>query len=152
MYMWVFISAQNLWVFMNKRKELKHQLPTLYPAIKAMMPKEMLATVQAIAQANCPPRARSRFSFIKVEKVVKPPQNPVIRSSLVAGEILLLSAIAESKPIRKLPTTLTANVAKGNWVFIKKAMPLPERQRMPPPKKLPIHTNNNSFIVESGIK
>ena len=48
---------------------------------------------------------------MNVEKVVKAPQNPVTSRSLAIGDIPPTLAIAASTPIRKHPTTLTANVA-----------------------------------------
>ena len=48
---------------------------------------ELNASVYNTANSIEPSRPNSRFSFINVEKVVKPPQNPVTRTSLVDGEI-----------------------------------------------------------------
>ena len=50
-------------------------------------------------------------SRIKVEKVVKAPQKPTIRSNLPSGPIKnFSSASTEKSPIRKQPVKLTAKV------------------------------------------
>ena len=48
------------------------------------------------------------------EKVVKPPQNPVIRKTFIDGEMrCVFSARPKKMPITKLPMMLTANVPQG---------------------------------------
>lgn len=63
-----------------------------------------------------------RFSFIKLtpssvnaEKVVKPPQKPVIKINLWSLERMVLRSERPQRiPIKKHPATFTVNVPKGN--------------------------------------
>jgi hypothetical protein len=51
-------------------------------------------------------------SYIAVEKVVNPPQNPVVRRSLVSGEINVVErASSLTKPMTKEPNRFTDSVA-----------------------------------------
>jgi hypothetical protein len=51
---------------------------------------------------------------VNEEKVVNPPQSPVVRKSNTEGDRLpVLPYSAYNKPIRKLPDIFTANVAIG---------------------------------------
>ena len=63
---------------------------------------------------NCPFRAILKFSPMKVEKVVNPPHNPVVRSNLSSGERL---PVRSKSPVRsprtKHPRTFTVNVPSG---------------------------------------
>ena len=65
-----------------------------------------------------PSRPNIRFSFINVEKVVKPPQNPVTNINLVVGEMFPPRERPESNPIRKHPAILTAIVPHGKLTAI----------------------------------
>jgi hypothetical protein len=63
------------------------------------------------------------FSKLKVEKVVNPPQNPVISKSFnVSFCKLFFWMYPKSKPISKQPKILAINVAQGNWkaLFLEK--------------------------------
>ena len=54
------------------------------------------------------------MSSAKEEKVVKPPQNPVMRNTFIEGDITFdLSARPKNIPITKLPITLTEKVPQG---------------------------------------
>lgn len=79
----------------------------------AIKPRARLCNVYSTAEGIAPSRPNSRFSFIKVENVVKPPQKPVTNTSFVMGEICPPSDSPESNPIRKQPMTLTAIVPQG---------------------------------------
>lgn len=59
---------------------------------------------------------RLKFSIAKVEKVVYPPQNPVISSNLRCelSEGKCESRSPAKKPIQKQPNIFTRKVAKGN--------------------------------------
>ena len=55
-----------------------------------------------------------KFSNANAEKVVKPPQNPVINKYFNAEEDkLYFSRIPTNNPIKKQPKTLVTKVAKG---------------------------------------
>ena len=91
------------------------------------------------------------LSFISVENVVKPPQKPVVSSSRVEVEMERADAEplpgrAEKKPMSRQPSMLTVNVPKGRGVVTSIVISFDTRNRMPPPKKLPMETIRNSFI------
>ena len=79
----------------------------------AISPSARLSNVYSTAESIAPSRPNSRFSFINVENVVKPPQKPVTKTSFVVGEICPPSDSPESRPIRKQPMILTAIVPQG---------------------------------------
>lgn len=57
------------------------------------------------------------FSFVKDEKVVKPPQIPTINNSLMSAVIhSLLIGTPAKNPMMKLPKILTASVPIGNAI------------------------------------
>ena len=73
------------------------------------------------------------------EKVVNPPQNPVIRKTFIDGEIKwVFSAIPKKMPMMKLPTTFTVNVPHGKAELQTKWANLPVRKRRQVPIKPPI--------------
>ena len=59
-------------------------------------------------------------SFIKVEKVVKPPQKPVVRSNLVDGDIHPppFQFRPDRKPMMRHPRMFTAMVPKGKAIRV----------------------------------
>ena len=74
----------------------------------------MLKPVYNRADANCPFCIKAKFSPVKDENVVKPPQNPTIKNKRMLGGIISLFAeIPIIIPIIKLPKTFTVNVPKG---------------------------------------
>ena len=111
-----------------------------------MSPSPRLAIVYKTAEGMEPSRPSSRFSFMKVEKVVNPPQNPVTRTSFVEGEIWFPIDAPDSSPIRKQPKTLTVIVPQGYPLPTNDWNSFATRYRLPPPKKLPMQTNKRSFI------
>ena len=72
------------------------------------------------------------------EKVVKPPQNPVIRKTFIDGEMAwVFSASPKKMPMMKLPIRLTANVPHGNAETVMTWASLPVRKRRQVPMKPP---------------
>lgn len=84
------------------------------PAHTASSPARTLETIYTAAVSMRPSRRRAMFSLQKVENVVKPPQKPTVRNSLVSA-LTACPAAASSlmKPISRHPTMLTADVAHG---------------------------------------
>lgn len=92
--------------------------------------------------------ANDRFSFIKVEKVVNPPQKPVVKSKRDWGESHdNVDGRLEIKPISKQPNKLTTNVAKGNEDAQIPPISFDTRKRQPPPRKLPKPTTKKSLNI-----
>ena len=75
----------------------------------AKNPTKRLKKIYSNSWKYCPCCQRCTFSAEKVEKVVNPPQNPVIKRYL-AKESCLISPLAT--PIRKQPMILTTRVAQ----------------------------------------
>lgn len=90
------------------------------------------------------------FSNPKVEKVVKPPQKPVVNRRMVAVELLFLLKYEDNNPMRKHPKILMRKVGRGKVVFVFSWMMKEQRYLhalpMPPPKKT--KTTDNQFIIE----
>lgn len=93
------------------------------------------------------------------EKVVKPPQKPVIRKTFIDGEMTwVFSANPKKIPITKLPITLTANVPHGNaeTVMTWASFPVRKRRHVPikPPSPASIIALNiiHTFLVDSIIR
>ena len=57
----------------------------LYPTHAQASPSTRLIAIYARAVINCPPRSMKRLSFMNVEKVVKPPQKPVVSNSFICA-------------------------------------------------------------------
>ena len=89
------------------------------------------------------------FSNPKVEKVVKPPQKPVVNRRIVAVELLFLLKYEDNNPIRKHPNILMRKVGSGKVVFVFSWMMKEQRYLhalpMPPPRKT--KTTDNQFII-----
>lgn len=84
----------------------------------------------------------------KVEKVVKPPQNPVINSNGSHDGIFgCRTIIPHNKPMNKQPTMLTVNVAQGNPLPVE-CIKSETMYLTNPPKKLPAPTMRISFIIK----
>lgn len=81
--------------------------------ITAISPRARLSNVYNTAESIALSRPNSIFSFMKVENVVKPPQNPVTNINFVLGKICPPNDNPDSIPIRKQPITLTAIVPQG---------------------------------------
>lgn len=57
---------------------------------------------------------REDVSFMNVEKVVNPPQKPVVSNSFVLGDITFPVQVSpDRKPMTRHPNTLTESVPKG---------------------------------------
>ena len=54
------------------------------------------------------------LSSVKAEKVVKPPQMPVIKKSFQSTDEFVLKLMPQNKPIKKQPIILIKKVAVGN--------------------------------------
>lgn len=93
-------------------------------------------------------------SFIKVEKVVKPPQNPVVRSNLMDGDMTFppFQFNPDRKPMMRHPNTLTVMVPNGKAMSVLDWTILEIQYLMPPPKKLPILTSKTSFMLKSCFR
>ena len=64
------------------------------------------------------------------EKVVNPPQKPVIRKTFIDGEMTwVFSGRLKKMPITKLPIILTANVPHGNAETVMTWASFPVRKR-----------------------
>lgn len=73
-------------------------------------------------------------SFIKVEKVVNPPQNPVVSSSLADGDIHPPSRQfnPERNPMMRHPATFTAIVPNGKAITVQDCTIFDTQYLMPP--------------------
>ncbi len=93
---------------------------------------------------------------MNVEKVVNPPQKPVVKRSRDCGESHdNVDGKLETKPISMQPSRLTINVAKGNEEAQNAPTSFDTRKRLPPPKKLPMPTikkSLNMFITSNIIQ
>lgn len=105
----------------------------LYPTHAASRPITMLAVIYIKVVISCPPFSMSRFSCMKVENVVNPPQKPAIKSRRVG---LFTGIMRERTPMMKQPSKLAVNVPKG-------CLPFPHTdniQRQTPPIPDPMNT------------
>ena len=88
------------------------------------------------------------LSWAKVEKVVKPPQMPVVRRRYQGLDVVpYLLKRANRRPKTRQPSKLTVSVPQGkpcpHMFFIIVEM----KYLNDPPKKLPIPTSNIDFIM-----
>ncbi len=98
--------------------------------------------VSGMCDASSPP-----LSFMNVENVVNPPQNPVVSNRRADGDSqLCVAGIADRVPIKRQPTIFTVKVPTGNGDDIIAVMPFDIKKRNPPPIPEPRNTNRNSFI------
>lgn len=93
--------------------------------------------------------ASSRYiSSANDEKVVRPPQKPVMRKIFIVGEMTpLFSASEKNIPIKKQPTILTTNVPNGKVVIARAWHILPVKKRRQEPIKPPIPAINIIFSI-----
>ena len=119
------------------------------PANTARKPNANEAkTYKAEVVKPSPPFIIPTFSFMNVEKVVNPPQNPVVRRRRTAGLIPPLSLGNEAKiPIRKQPNTFTTIVPKGNEPAMASCTYFDITMRRLPPTKLPTPTKRISLNI-----
>ena len=88
------------------------------------------------------------LSFMNVENVVNPPQNPVVNRSLVLGlRSPLFAAVPDSMPISRHPITFTAIVPMGNDSAVADCSALDMMYLSEPPTKLPHPASSISFII-----
>ncbi|SBV93513.1 hypothetical protein KL86DYS1_10887 [uncultured Dysgonomonas sp.] len=87
--------------------------------------------------------ANVKVSLANVEKVVKPPQNPVISRN----RRLLEGKRFANKPIQKQPRILTANVPTGNGNGSDRVTSTEARKRITLPTAPPILTKRICFNI-----
>ena len=88
------------------------------------------------------------LSLAKVEKVVKPPQMPVVRSRYQGLDIeLYLLKRANKRPKTRHPRRLTVSVPHGKPCPHTFLIIVEMKYLNDPPRKLPIPTNNIDFIM-----
>ena len=76
------------------------------------IPITTLKNIYKIARPNCPSRISCMFSIEKAEKVVKPPQKPVVNINFHSLEYMFsFSNHPYNKPIIKQPRIFTSKVA-----------------------------------------
>ena len=95
-----------------------------------------------------PPCSICMLSLAKVEKVVKPPHMPVVRSRHQGCEVELYRLNrAKSTPMAKHPKRLTINVPQGKPCVQTFFIQVEMRYLNAPPTKLPMPTMHNDFII-----
>ena len=103
-----------------------------------------LPTAQRAKWRQSPDWRKASDSFEKVEKVVNPPQKPVVKSSRQVCTNTHLVAKPEKSPMRKQPAMLATKVPNGQPHNQGRSE---TSQRSPPPKKLPIPTRKNDLTI-----
>ena len=119
----------------------------------AINPRITLAKVYRKAEITSPFNPRLKVSNEKVEKVVKPPQKPTIRSAFNLGGIApVLPNSPKSNPNKKQPKILMVKVASGNGAFhIFKNKRL-TRYLHAVPKKPPAPARSTIFHISFTLK
>lgn len=116
------------------------------------MPKMTLEATYPMNPHVFPVWSILRLSLAKVEKVVKPPQTPVVISK---HQLLTVSENLENRPynnpIKRQPRRLTERVPQGNPVLIP-FMAAEIRYRTAPPMKLPEPTRSIAFIISDSFQ
>lgn len=88
------------------------------------------------------------FSFMKVEKVVNPPQKPTVRNSLMEGDSQSsFSDSARKKPMSRQPPILQINVPSGKFQEKKEEETLLMKKRITLPNPPPKATSNTDLIM-----
>lgn len=113
------------------------------PSHTALMPSTELASMYKNAKGIWLLLARVKVSLANVEKVVNPPQNPVISKK----RILLDGIRLMNNPMQKQPNMLTAKVAqgKGNDSLLTTNIEVKNRKTLPIAP--PAATNNICLII-----
>jgi hypothetical protein len=85
----------------------------------------------------------------KGEKVVNPPQNPVVRNNFIELDMSCFKDVARINPNRKDPAMFIIQVEKGNLEDISLHQ-YEIRNRATPPRAAPKATDNNDvkFIID----
>jgi hypothetical protein len=78
-----------------------------------MSPKMRLEAIYVAATTHRPDSRRLRFSRAKVEKVVRPPQNPTVKSAFTDAEGAKRAKKPQKAPRRKHPAMFTKSVGQG---------------------------------------
>ena len=117
--------------------------------------QEAQAHVEGEEGSQCFCCSSRYMSSAKEEKVVKPPQNPVMSSTFIEGEIRwVFSAMPKRMPMMKLPTIVHREGAHGNGVCgtdVEPACPSGKLRQVPmkPPQPAKIIALNMvSVLVE----
>ena len=101
---------------------------------------------------SCSPCIMVDDSFIKVLKVVSPPQKPVVSMSFVAGLMpIWLPAHWVMQPIITQPSTLATKVPKGRSDLQMLFIIIPSRCRAMLPQAPPTATSNIFFNMRAKI-
>ena len=96
---------------------------------------------------------REKASKEKVEKVVKPPQNPTIRRELSWGETMPAFCMEpEINPNKRHPAILIVNVARGNGSFQKLRKRRLMRKRAEVPKNPPMPAKSINLNIYATFK
>lgn len=85
-----------------------------------------------------PSRRSLSWSWLNEEKVVKPPQKPVMSNALTAASISWRPHRPKNMPIRKQPTMLTMKVPAGNDPLNMRLAATPVRYLPQVPKNPPM--------------
>jgi len=107
----------------------------------------MLRAVYKRTVRNCPFCMSIKFSLVKLEKVVNPPQKPTMSSKRKSPLIKsLLVLIPAKNPMIKLPTILTVNVPIGIASTCHDRFNFETKKRKTLPANPPKPTSKISFI------
>jgi hypothetical protein len=86
------------------------------PRITLRTPNRRLPATYRKNMEKFPTLKRACISTLKVEKVVKPPQNPTPRSMVVSEDIqLFFIEIPNTRPSNRQPRMLTRKVPRYSW-------------------------------------
>ena len=118
------------------------------PATVASSPNATLPVVYSKKYSRWPERSNEIFSSEKVEKVVKPPQMPVIKKSFVPGwSNWPFSNSPKNTPMARQPRIFTNMVPMGKADGCSLYETVCKPYRSTPPKPLPAATNNIAFTT-----
>lgn len=87
------------------------------------------------------------FSKEKAEKVVKPPQKPVIKNNFINSDGVFFNNKPDNKPIKKHPKTLLIKVLHGKfetWLLTKNVLIIYLKTQ---PNAPPVATKIKFFII-----
>ena len=151
----LFLSpAPEKWTYSNDNhryktlKNSKNHFTRALPSQTINIPSTTLTMIYISITIQWRCCNSKKLSFAKDEKVVKPPQKPVISNALIAGVIACVrSAIPNRIPIIKLPTIFTTKVPNGKPPTTNKWHNRPVAYRRQVPTKPPRPAKNIIFII-----
>lgn len=120
------------------------------PLHTANTPNKTLAQTYTKDCKDSPLNAKLKVSKEKVEKVVKPPQNPTIKREFSFGDIIpFLFNHPDNNPKIKHPKIFIVKVAKGNGVFhiTRKRRLTKNRQQVPMKPPAPAISINLHILI-----